>query len=89
MNFLATLYPPLLYLTLSSSLLVVVVAEEGQMPLGTLVREVPGVPALETSDLIQSLESTRVTVCPAHRMHSIMRTWRQTSHFITKKMPDL
>ncbi len=88
MNFLATLYPPLLYLTLGS-LLVVVVAEEGQMPLGTLVSEVPGVPALETSDLIQSLESTRVTVCPAHRMHSIMRTWRQTSHFITKKMSDL
>jgi len=64
--------PPLLHLTLSSSLLVVVVAEEGQMPLGTLVREMPGVPALETSDLIQSLESTRVTVCPAHRMHSVI-----------------
>ena len=69
MNFLATLSPsPSLSLNLGS-LLVVVVAEEGQMTLGTLVGEMPSVPALETSYFIQSLESTRVSVCPAHRMH--------------------
>ena len=51
MNFLATV--SLLYLSLTlGSLLVVVVAEEGQMPLGTLVGEVPGVPALEARDLV-------------------------------------
>lgn len=72
MNFLATLSSsPSLSLTLGS-LLVVVVAEEGQMTLGTLICEMPSVPALETSDFIQSLESTRVTICPAHRMHSVI-----------------
>lgn len=72
MNFLATLSSSLLHLTLGS-LLVVVVAEEGQVPLGTLVSEVSSVPALEARDLVQSLESTGVPVCPAHWMHSVIR----------------
>ena len=55
---------------LVTSLLVLVVAQEGEVTLGTLVGEVTRVPALEAGDLVQGLEPARLTVCSSHRMHS-------------------
>ena len=43
--------PPPLHLC-HCSLLVVVITEEGEMPLGTLVGEVSSVPTLEAGDLV-------------------------------------
>ena len=47
-----------------------VVAEEGEVTLGTLVGEVPGVSALEARDLVQGLEPARLAVSPPARVHA-------------------
>ena len=47
-----------------------VVAEEGEVALGTLVCEVPGVSALEAGDLVQGLEPARLAVSPPARVHA-------------------
>ena len=46
-----------------------VVAEEGEMALGTLVCEMSGVSALEAGDLVQGLEPARLAVSPPARVH--------------------
>ena len=47
-----------------------VVAEEGEVTLGTLVCEVSGVSALEARDLVQGLEPARLAVSPPARVHA-------------------
>ena len=47
-----------------------VVAEEGEVALGTLVCEMSGVSALEARDLVQGLEPARLAVSPPARVHA-------------------
>jgi len=51
-------------------LLGLVVAQECQVTLGTLVGKVPVLPTLEASDLVQSLESVRSAI--THWVHSVV-----------------
>ena len=55
---------------LVTSLLVLVVAEEGEVTLGTLVGEVTRVPTLEARDLVQGLEPARLAVSPPAWVHA-------------------
>ena len=47
-----------------------VVAEEGEVTLGTLVGEVSGVSALEARDLVQGLEPAWLAVSSPARVHA-------------------